>query len=87
MLIIVDVLPFVNTNQLPWTAGETELPLTGIIPHCVVIVKFNITYKIQCMDSGMTDYSPELILDLLHPLASINFQHMKNLFNQESQKI
>jgi len=66
VLIIVDVLPFVNTNQLPWTAGETELPLTGIIPHCVVIVKFNITYKIQCMDSGIIDLTSELFMDLLH---------------------
>ncbi len=56
----------VNTNQLPWTADETELLLTGIIHHCVDIVKFNITYRIQCMDSGIIDLTPELFMDLLH---------------------
>jgi hypothetical protein len=73
VLVIVDVLPFMITNQLPWTAGETEVPVTEIIHPCVVIVKFNITYKIQCMDIGMTDSSPELFLDLFHLVLNYFF--------------
>jgi hypothetical protein len=70
---------FVNTNQLPWTADETELLLTGIIHHCVDIVKFYITYKIQCMDtldSGIIDLTPEFYMDLLH-LGLIYFSQVK----------